>query len=139
MTCVVYQGDVNLYMYEQETLKQITEEAACQGALALSEEEYACGRLVFDKEAADEAVERYIRSGMKLFAGGNDYNTSFITEYEDDETGYGADNPMHYPTVTVTMTIETDDFFRLPLMERKTITRQSKYEIRESLTDSPFS
>ena len=29
MTCMIYQGDVNVYMHEQETLKMIAEEEEC--------------------------------------------------------------------------------------------------------------
>ena len=39
LTCIVYQGDMNVYMHEQETLKMIAEEAACQAALELDERE----------------------------------------------------------------------------------------------------
>ena len=37
LTCIVYQGDMNAYMHEQETLKMIAEEAACRAALELDE------------------------------------------------------------------------------------------------------
>ena len=45
LTCIVYQGDMNAYMHEQETLKMIAEEAACRAALELDESAYGMGEM----------------------------------------------------------------------------------------------
>lgn len=129
-TCVIYQGDMNLYMHEQETLKMIAEEAACQAALCLDENSYGEGRREFDKKAALEAVSKYIEDSRDLLANGEEYAITYVVHYEDDETGYLPENEKKNPSVTVDISAETDDFFRLPFLTKTEITRKSKYEIK---------
>lgn len=129
-TCVVYQGDVNKYMHEQETLKIIAEEAACQAAMRIDEEEYGMGRKVFDYSEAETAAAVYVEAGRKLLAEGIKYDISYSMNFEDDLAGYDAENEENIPAVTVSVCAETDDFFRLPFLKKSEITRKSKYEVK---------
>ena len=108
LTCIVYQGDMNAYMHEQETLKMIAEEAACRAALELDESAYGMGEKRFDEYAAESSVAAYV----------------------SDEHGYSIGNDEEFPAVIVSVRVETDDFFRLPFLHRNSITRKSKYEIK---------
>lgn len=130
LTCIVYQGDMNVYMHEQETLKMIAEEAACQAALELDESAYGMGEKRFDTDAAESSVAAYVDGARKLLVRGREYSMSFEMIYEDDGHGYSAENEELLPAVSVSVTAETDDFFRLPFLYRNSITRKSKYEIK---------
>ena len=129
-TCVVYQGDMNLYRHEQETLKMSGEEAACKAALCIDDEAYGEGIKKFDYADAEKAVDTYIEYSRRLLAGGDDYNISFDIVYEDDERGYDIENHEKRPSVHVSVSAECDDFFRLPFLFKNEITRKSKYEIK---------
>ena len=129
-TCVIYQGDMNRFMHEQETLKMIAEEAACQAALCMDDEAYGEGIAKFDTLLAEEAVSTYVEAGRKLFADGDDYILSYEIIYEDDSCGYLAENTLKRPSVTVSVKAETEDFFSLPFLKLTEITRKSKYEIK---------
>ena len=129
-TCLVYETDMGAYMYEQETLKMVTEEASCRGALCLDGEAYSRGEIVFDRELADRCIEEYMDTIGGLFLNGSGYSREYTVIYEDDMSGYAADNVEHCPSVTVEMSITTDDFFRLPVLSADTITRRSKYELK---------
>jgi len=130
LTCIVYQGDINVYMHEQETLKMIAEEAACRAALELDENAYGMGEKRFDTDAAESSVAAYIDDSYKLLVRGSKYLINFAISYEDDEHGYSFENDEKLPAVTVSVKAETDDFFRLPFLHRNSITRKSKYEIK---------
>ena len=134
ITCTVYQADMNVYMFEQETLKQISEEAACQGALCYDESEFGEGRYIFDQAEADQTIGKYINNSIKLLANGENYIINYKTEYEDESVGWNAENTEHRPAVTVTVTITADDFFRLPFLKETSLTRTSKYETKESFS-----
>ncbi len=111
LTCVVYQGDMNMYRHEQETLKMIAEEAACQAALCFDEEAYGRGIKRFDKAEAEKTVASYIQAGKKLLAGGKKYEMTFEISYEDDEHGYNVVAEECLPAVILSVTAKTDDFF----------------------------
>ena len=130
LTCIVYQGDMNAYMHEQETLKMIAEEAACRAALELDESAYGMGEKRFDEYAAESSVAAYVSEARRLLAYGGKYEISFKMSYEDDEHGYSLGNDEEFPAVIVSVRVETDDFFRLPFLHRNSITRKSKYEIK---------
>ena len=130
MTCMIYQGDVNVYMHEQETLKMIAEEAACQAALCLDDEAYGEGIMRFDTETAYAQVMLYTDEARKLLAYGDTYDFDIGISFEDDEKGYTDSNEDRNPTVTVTVKAAGDDFFRLPFLYKNTITRKSKYEVQ---------
>ena len=129
-TCVIYQGDVNRYMHEQETLKMIAEEAACQAALCLDDAALGTGVRKFADNEAEKAAGKCIESGRKQLAGGGEYEIRWEMEYEDDVRGYSRENSLQNPSVTLAVTIKTDDFFRLPFLFKDSITRKSKYEIK---------
>ena len=129
-TCVIYHGDVNRYMHEQETLKMIAEEAACQAALCLDEEALAEGIIKFAAADAESAAEACIENGRKQLADGKIYEISWNIAFEDDVAGYDAENTDELPSVEVAVTIKRDDFFRLPFLYKDSVTRKSKYEIK---------
>lgn len=129
-TCVIYQGDVNRYMHEQETLKMIAEEAACQAALCLDESALGIGIRKFSDTEAEEAAARCIENGRNQLAGGGEYEIRWEIGYEDDIRGYSRENSSQNPAVLLSVTIQTEDFFRLPFLFQDSITRKSKYEIK---------
>ena len=88
------------------------------------------GEKRFETDAAESSVAAYVEYSRRLLARGRKYRMSFEMTYEDDKHGYGAENGELLPAVSVAVTAETDDFFRLPFLHKESITRKSKYEIK---------
>ena len=128
-TCVVFQGDMNVYMHDQETIKMIAEEAACQAALCIDEEAYGMGIKKFDTDEADEITVKYIAGSKKMLAKKGQNNIEYSIGYEDDIHGFRSMNKSMCPAATVTVKVVTDDYFRLPFLRKESITRRSRYEI----------
>ena len=129
---LVYQGDMGRYAYEQELLKAVAEECAAGAALNIDEDEYALGRIVFDREKAYEYADAHMRyalvknSTMRRYV---DVDLDLHLEFEDDSTGYSVGNPREYPNIVVAITADCNDFFRLPFIEKREIRRVAKYEL----------
>jgi len=123
-----YQGDMEKFVREQAFLKFTAEECAAGAALMLNEDEYGQGEVVFDYVEARLYAEnhlRYVAENSKLEGV---LNCELI--FQDDQTGYdnGQDS---VPSVTATVTLETKDIFRMPLISVTEISRSSRYEWKE--------
>lgn len=138
---LVYQGDMGRYGYEQELLKAVAEECAAGAALNIDEDEYALGRIVFDREKAYEYADTHMRYAIAKNSTMRRYgklDLDLRLEFEDDSTGYSIGNPHEYPNIAVSITADCSDFFRLPFVEKRAIRRVAKYElVIESQTEIP--
>lgn len=56
----------------------------------------------------------------------SDSNISYEVKYEDDFRGY---ENQEIPSVTVSLTADTEDIFKLPFIEVKEVKRTAKYEL----------
>ncbi len=131
-SCLVYRGDLERYNYEQELLKMVAEECAACAALDLDAEEASMGNTVFDRKLAYESAHAHMTYALKknstMWKYG-DVNLHMEIEFEDDFAGYSAANSADNPTVSVKITASGNDFFHLPFLEKRTISRRSKYEL----------
>lgn len=126
---VVYQGDMNRYVEAQVALKALAEECAAGTALYYDAAEYAEGRMVFNEEEGALYI-LYILEKSKKNIGLAMKDLSYSVFYEDDRRGYAADGSV--PSVTVTLSLKTRDFFRLPFLKVEEVNRSAKYELSKT-------
>lgn len=125
---LIYQGDMEKFVREQAFLKYAAEECAAGAALMLNEDEYGQGEIVFDYEEARQYAENHLQYVQKK----SNIEGTMVCElsFQDDQTGYGSSND-EIPSVTATVTLETEDVFRMPVITVTEIRRSSRYEWKE--------
>lgn len=130
---LIYQGDMNYYMHEQLTVKEMAEECACGAALLIDQKAYGTGKLVFLQDEGNDYAKNFVQ--FRQENRNNDYNKrelSLNLQFEDDEVGYGKENTEKRPAVIATVISEGKDIFRLPFLEVKTVKRIARYELDKS-------
>ncbi len=121
---LAYQGDLGRYVRCQIFMKALAEECAAGAALYYDEEAYSDGELRFYYDESREYIEFLLeesRDRMPLPKGSALY---YEAVFEDDLLGYEEN-----PSVTVSLTAQTEDLFRLPFLEVTEIKRAAKYEM----------
>jgi hypothetical protein len=133
-----YQGDMGRYVRCQAFLKAVAEECAAGAALYYDEDAYSDGKMRFYYEEGRKYIEYIIAESGKEspLPGGSDI--TYEVEFQDDYLGYengsgspggGAADSEGIPSVTVELTAETEDLFRLPFLAVTEIKRAAKYEL----------
>jgi len=137
-----YQGDMGRFVRCQAFLKAVAEECAAGAALYYDEDAYSDGTMRFYYEEGRNYIEYIIAESEKRspLPGGSDI--TYKVEFQDDYLGYeagpgspgggtggGTDVTDGIPSVTVELTAETDDLFRLPFLAVIEIKRAAKYEL----------
>ena len=133
-----YQGDMGRYVRCQAFLKAVAEECAAGAALYYDEDAYADGKMRFYYEDGRKCIEYIVAESEKKspLPGGSDI--AYKVEFQDDYLGYGGEpgspgggaaGTEGIPSVTVELTAETDDLFRLPFLAVTEIKRAAKYEL----------
>lgn len=134
---LTYQTDMDRYVKGQVFLKALAEECAAGAALYYDAEEYSHGRLVFNYEEGEKYIKYIIDSTRSKSPFLQLGKLSYQTEFQDDDLGYkdGEGHNLSYekgvPSLTVTLTYDIPDMFRLPFIEVTQITRMSRYELPE--------
>ena len=151
---LIYQSDLNRYNNAQEDIKNLADEAAASAALYYNVEEYSMGYLVSNKEEALKHIEFLIYSYLnekknmkflsvdyyiyifdqskKIFAYKNS-ELQYVKEFEDpfnfiDEKGNKI--LIEEPTIIINFDAYFDDMFRLPFINKDSISRSSMYVIK---------
>jgi hypothetical protein len=128
-TFVVHQGDLNRYVRLQTFLKALCEEAAAGAALYYDEESYSHGFMVINQEEGEKYIDYLIvKAKDSLNLDGNENLTADI-EIVDEENGV-LELGM-WPSVTVTLYLNSRDLFRLPFIKREQVIRSARYELVE--------
>jgi len=146
-----FAGDYQLYMHEQTSLKAAAEECAAGAALEIDEGAYAEGRTIFDKTIADERVKEHFEHYMSDISCCEIFAYKYFVEFYDDAGYYGLctdsngrkqllnednseifkDNDYkNYPTVAVTLYLETEDVIGLNFIDINQFCRKSAYELK---------
>ena len=135
-----YQGDMGRYIQSQNYLKAVAEESAAGAALYYNESAYSEGEFYFRYEEGQKYIDYIInesRSEMPLL---KDSEISYEVKFQDDFMGYQEsnsddkhgrenDSEENIPSVTVSITADTEDMFHLPFIEVTKIKRTAKYEL----------
>ncbi|MDO4553037.1 MAG: hypothetical protein Q4C22_05820 [Bacillota bacterium] len=127
ITFIAYQGDMAQYLRLQLAMKAAAEEAAAGAALYYDERAYSQGFMVVDEEEAGKYVA-YIaeRAAADMDLKGQE-RLEYVMEIHDDEKGYLKEGDS--PSVTVTLTLHTEDLFRLSFLEVCRVSRGAEYEL----------
>ena len=121
-----YQGDLDHYVRCQAFLKAVAEESAAGAALYYDEEAYSAGTFQFDYEESRNYIGYFIEESKKETPLPPDSVITYEVSFQDDLLGYeDEDNP----SVTVRITAEAGDLFRLPFLEVTEIKRAARYEL----------
>jgi hypothetical protein len=141
---LTYQGDMGRYVQSQVYLKALAEECAAGAALYYEEEEFAEGRMVFDYEEGHKYVDYLLNKTTENMPLPKSSRITYTIHFEDDLQGYEEglteyeeNNPGHHrfgsdiknPSVTVKLTADTGDLFRLAFLKIDQVTRTAKYEL----------
>lgn len=130
-----YQGDLGRYIRCQIFLKAVAEECAAGAALYYDEPAYAEGRFRFHYEESRKYIEYILEGSKEEMPLPSDSIITYEAVFQDDHLGYegnsgeGVGFEPCIPSVTVELTAETEDLFRLPFIEVTEITRAAKYEL----------
>jgi hypothetical protein len=126
------------YVRCQAFLKAVAEECAAGAALYYDEAAYSDGKMQFYYEEGRKYIEYIVVESEKEspLPGGSDI--TYEVEFQDDYLGYEGEPGSHgggaavtegIPSVTVELTAETEDLFRLPFLAVTEIKRAAKYEL----------
>lgn len=140
---LVYQGDMGRYVRCQIFLKAVAEECAAGAALYFDETAYADGRLMFTYEEGKKYIEYIVEKSKGKMPLPKESIISYEVEFQDDFLGYesdsspensegsgiGKDEGERNPSVTVELTVATEDLFRLPFLTVTEIIRAARYEL----------
>jgi hypothetical protein len=116
-----YQGDMGRYVRCQAFLKAVAEECAAGAALYYDEAAYSEGQLRFYSDEGRKYIEYIIEESKKEMPLPVCSGITYEAVFQDE----GVD----IPSVTVELTAETEDLFRLPFLEVTEIKRAAKYEL----------
>ncbi len=133
-----YQSDLGRYIVLQNDLKALAEESAAGAALYFDELAYAEGELCFNQEEGGQYVDYLVIQFMKEKSI-DDGKLSYEICFQDDLAGYSepawegvSGYKAGIPSVTIRFTYVADDFFRLPFLEVRSVTRMACYELPQS-------
>jgi hypothetical protein len=150
---LIYQGDLGRYLRAQNTVKAVAEECGAGAALFFDQSAYSEGYLIADKEEAlkhiayildTPAVKEMLKQGeltlsKALFFDDSGKSSTFVNGTLVSESSFtypyhfvdelGKDILIREPSVVVTITVPTEDLFRLPFLEVRSITRSALYEL----------
>lgn len=135
-----YQGDMGRYVRCQTFLKAVAEECAAGAALYYDEAAYSDGQMRFYYEEGRKYIEYIVEESRKEMPLSRNTKITYDVVFQDDWLGYEGENGTgttreedgeghHIPSVTVELTAETEDMFRLPFLEVMKIKRAAKYEL----------
>lgn len=120
MTVICYHSDLANYIKLSNYLKQVAIECAAGSSQYYDEEAYSIGKMVINEEEAVKYVDYIVglASERVCLKEGSDLTWEMIIDNENEN-----------PNVTVKLTLEMDDLFRLKLIDVSKITASSKYEL----------
>lgn len=138
-----YQGDLGHYVRCQAFLKAVAEESAAGAALYYDEEAYSSGKFQFNYDEGRNYIDYFIEESKKEMPLPPDSIITYEVSFQDDLLGYedetgagmsdgsgGEDaSAEDIPSVTVGITAETGDLFRLPFLEVTEVKRTARYEL----------
>ena len=110
-----YQGDMGRFTHAQTLLKAAAEECAAGAALFLDEQAYAEGHIEFDEAAGQAYAEAHLADTVEKIK-------------DIQVNAYACHLTFGDRTVTVRLTLETADIFRLPFLSVTQLRRESTYE-----------
>ncbi len=121
-----YQGDMGRYVQCQTFLKAVAEECAAGAALYYDEEAYSEGEYYFYYEEGQKYIAHIIGESKKKMSLPQNSNITYEVSFQDDYLGYEGET---IPSVTVSITADTEDLFHLPFLEVTQVKRAAKYEL----------
>ena len=151
---LTYQGDMGRYLRAQNTVKAITEECGAGAALFFQTPKFAEGYLVAETNEAQKYIAYILSSSQPFLALANKREVhceaiffddslqsktymngsliriipfTFPHNYLDDQ---GHEITIKEPSVIVSITLNTQDFFRLPFLSVTEISRSAMYELK---------
>ncbi len=151
---LTFQGDMGRYLRTQNTVKAIAEECGAGAALFFEASEFADGYLVANTGEALKHITYIIDNSKSISAlalsGKADWQADFFDDslvsrtylngelvraipftfpyyYRDDK---GQEIVVKGPSVIVTISLATEDFFRLPFLESRELARSAMYELK---------
>jgi hypothetical protein len=151
---LIYQSDLNRYNNVQENIKNLADEAAASSALYYSEEEYSMGYLVSNKEEAlnhiEFIIDKHLVRNKSIKLKSLDYffyvfdESKKVYAYKNSELLYcnDFDVPFYFidekgnrilieePSIILNIDACFQDIFRLPYINKDSISRSSMYELK---------
>ena len=122
ISMLVYDSDAQRYTELQTNLKNAASECSAGAALYYDQEEFAKGNMIFNREEGILFVEHFLEKEKKYITCKKEYTIEYNISYEEN---------IENPAVITSLTMITEDLFRLPALEIKKIVRKSKYEFPE--------
>ncbi len=129
ISCLTYQADAIAYKHDVVLLKEMADEAACQAGLCVDEEAYGIGDYRFAYARATQYAEQYVAARQSALKAKLIGDIACKISFEDDVKGYENSNREQKPAVTVRLTADTEDMFRLAVLKKEKILASSRYEI----------
>lgn len=151
---LTYQGDMGRYLRMQNTVKAIAEECGAGAALFFDTPQFAEGYLMAETDEALKHIAYILLNSQPIHELSNKgtlkYQAIFFDDslrsrtylngilqrtipftfpyYYVDDQGYEI--IVKAPSVVVTLTLSTEDLFRLPFLEVTEISRSAMYELK---------
>lgn len=129
LSCLTYQADAHAYRHDVVLLKEMADEAACQAGLCVDDEAYGRGDYCFAYAQAAQYAEEYIAAQQSALNATLICDIACVISFEDDAKGYDKANREQKPAVTIRLTADTEDMFRLAVLKKEKIVASSRYEI----------
>jgi|GEM_PF-513611 len=151
---LTYQGDLGRYLRLQNTVKAIAEECGAGAALFFDSSQFAEGYLIARPEEGQKHIAYILAHSQPVAALSEQGSLNCQVIYFDDSLQSRTylngllqrvspfTFPFYYtdeqnrgilvaePSVIVTITLVTEDLFRLPYLETTEVTRSAMYELR---------
>lgn len=129
LSCLTYQADANAYKHDVVLLKEMADEAACQAGLCVDDAAYGRGEYCFAYAQATRYAAEYVAAQQDALTAVLAGDIACEISFEDDAKGYGEGNREQKPAVTIHLTADTEDMFRLAGLKKEKIVACSRYEI----------
>ena len=136
-----FQGDMARYVRSQDCIKAAAEECAAGAALYYDETFYSEGKFRFHYEEGQKYIDYILKELKEESPLLKNCKISYEVKFQDDYLGYDDESPSlsnnalasegdkNIPSVTVSISVVTEDLFRLPFLEVTKINRMAKYEL----------
>ena len=132
-SCLCFNSDFQNFVALQDRMKALAEDAAVGSALILEGEEYAKGRLIIDRAAAEEYVAFLMEEARHRACFSPERGTlSWSLTLYDDAKGYGGCELYGLspgkPSAVVSLYFDTKGLFRLSFIDKKSVERTASYQ-----------
>ena len=118
LNCFVYTNDMSRYEKIQVRLKAAAEDCASGAALYFQEEAYGQGEFQIDEQDGEKYIRVFLEEAEQDMRGYLDGSLSGAMDFDEQE-------------VRVSVTYTGKDLFRLPFLQKSTVTRTASYRWEE--------